>query len=78
MVFFFYVRFLLSNFWKKKKVGVVFAPFGFFNIFLFVDLKLFGCALVFFFYLINCERKSIGSGKIMVEFFSAEIVLSVC
>ena len=26
----------------------------------------------------KCRRKSMGSGKMMVEFFSAEMVLSVC
>lgn len=46
-------------------------------------LAAFKCVVVFpafqpMIYLINWLRKSMGSGKMMVEFFSAEMVLRVC
>ena len=40
-----------------------------------VYLGFFGDAMVD---LVNCERKSIGTGKMIVEFFSAAMELRVC
>ena len=42
------------------------------------NLGALGRTLSYFLFLMNCERNSMGSGNMMVEFFSAEILFKVC